>query len=104
MISKIIKKKPVFLKNITEHKLEFDESVTIEHLEDFISAVRVRTGLSQEAAEKVVQSYFQEMRNQLILNNKFAITGIGKIYLRAGQKSNWVKISQTASITKKIND
>jgi nucleoid DNA-binding protein len=81
----MIDKKPniELLPNIHQYleQANNNRSVNIENLDEIVYRIHASTGLSLEASEIVLKSFFQEIRNSILRGEVVRLAKLGKFFL-----------------------
>lgn len=95
--------------DIEEYLEHIDDNVPVEIRgnEELVAKVVANTGLDPESAKIIVQSFFQEIRNQTLKGNIVIMKSIGKLSIsspRSGTKKKvFISFKPFKNLIRKLN-
>ena len=96
--------------DIEEYLEHIDDNVPVEIRgnEELVAKVIANTGLNTESARIIVQSFFQEIRNQVLKGNPVIIKSLGKLSISSPQsgtkKKVFISFKPFKNLIRKINE
>lgn len=96
--------------NIEEYLENIDDNVPVEirENEELVAKVIANTGLTPESAKIIVQSFFQEIRNQILKGNTVIVKSFGKLSISSPQsgtkKKVFISFKPFKNLIRKLND
>jgi len=96
--------------DIEEYLERIDDNVPVEIRgnEELVAKVVANTGLNYESAKIIVQSYFQEIRNQVLKGNTVIVKSFGKFSIsspKTGTKKKvFISFKPFKNLIRKFND
>lgn len=94
--------------NINEYLEQINDNIPIDSkgLDELYYKIRASTGLEMDAIKIIVQSFFQEIRNQLLKGNTIFIKSFGKMMISSPKngtkKSVFIKFKPSNNFLSKL--